>query len=77
MDEVAAQHLSASGTTIEHIVDHHRQHIASDCGCLLGKDGVTAMAHPDGTVLMISEPSAGIVFITGYTPERRPAEVAR
>jgi hypothetical protein len=72
MDEAAARHLVASGTTAQHIVEHHRDHLARDCECPFGTDGVTAMVSPDGTVLMISEPEPGIVFITAYSPGWQP-----
>jgi hypothetical protein len=69
IDPVAREHLDRSGTSIEHMVEHHRRHLASDCRCLFGKDGETAMQHPDGTVLIISEPKPDLFVITGHRPE--------
>jgi hypothetical protein len=68
VDRVAVDSLSATGTSVEHMLEHHRAHLASDCGCLFGEDGQTAMRAPDGTVLIISEPESGTFFISGHQP---------
>jgi hypothetical protein len=73
VDEVAEASLLEMATTAEHMLGHHRDHLArvraGCCACEFGMDGQTAMRAPDGTVLIISEPWPGSYVITGHRPE--------
>ncbi len=68
IDIVALDSVSAMGTSVEHMLEHHREHLASDCGCMYSQNGETAMRAPDGTVLVMSEREPGVFEITGHRP---------
>lgn len=72
VDRVAARSLKEMGTPAEHLVEHHQEHMGrvarGACSCELGRDGMTAMRAPDGTVLVISEAGPDDFFISGHPP---------
>lgn len=73
VDVVALDHLSRTGTSAAHMIEHHVEHMArvaaGKCGCIFGLDGLTAMQGNDGTVLIISEPKPGQFAISGHRAE--------
>jgi hypothetical protein len=66
LDAIATESLREMDTDVEHMIEHHHEHLAACGTCLFGRDGATALRAPDGTVLIISEAAPGIYCITGH-----------
>lgn len=74
MNDLACASLRASGTSVEHMICHHHEHMNRDCECLYGELGMTVMMWPGEVALVIEGPSFdGSYAIMGLTAEELAA----
>lgn len=70
LNDLACASLRASGTSIEHMICHHHEHMSRDCDCKYGQSGMTVMMQPGGVALVIEGPSGdGSYAIIGLTAD--------